>query len=118
MFRTFILAHWEMRRIWRSRASLAALILFPVAAAAAYVFVPDNLLDREAFRPFFAPAAVVLAWTLLYARSFSDRASGFAAGLESVPAAGAIVLGGRFVTGIVIAAIQSAAFYATMSLVR
>ena len=115
MVRSFVLAHWEMRRICRSRPSLAAVIAVPLAAVAACIaFVAGPV--EPVLKAFFPVIATVLGWSLLYVRSFSDRASGFAAGLESTPA-GAAIHGGRFFTGIAIAAVQCAIFYLAAPLV-
>ena len=112
MLRSIVLAHWEVRRIVRSRRALAAVALVPLAGAAVCA-LPWGPKD-PALRCFFLAIAALFAWLLLYVRACSDRASGFAAGLESVPGAGTMAFTARFVTWLVLAAAQISIFYATM----
>lgn len=117
MTRSLVLTYWELRRICRSRPSLAAVLVIPAAATALHASLPKGTAEA-AIRCFFPVMAGALAWGLLYARSFSDRASGFAAGLESTPAAGAVTFGALFLTGLFIAGFQSGVFYVAAVIFR
>jgi len=110
MLRSFVLTYWEVRRVRRSRAACAAVLILPVAAVAAHMLL-GNAPGGALLGSFFPALAVVLGSALVWMRSVLDRASGFAAGLESTPAAGAIVLRARVLLVLLLVLVQTAIFY-------
>ena len=114
MIRSLVLAGWEIKRTLRSRAFILV-ILVPAVGIIAHLILHGG--NKDTFLSCIYPAvALFINWMMLYARSFSDRASGFAAGLESTPAAGLTMLAARFMAGIIIAAFQAAVFYGIKSI--
>ena len=106
------LAYWEMRRISRSRGAIIAILAAPVLAFAFCLFYHDSALRR-----LFPILAAFIALILLYARYSSDKASGFASGIDSTPAVGAVVVISRVLVWLMIAAVQIITFYAIVRLV-
>jgi len=112
MHRSIVIAYWELIRILRSKKTIFLAIAAPVLGVAV---CSSTWGERSlALRCAFPAAAVVFTWALLYIRSLTDRASGFAKGIDSTPVAGAIYFTSRLLIGLVIIAIQAAVFYAGM----
>lgn len=109
MQRSIVIAYWELIRILRSKK----IIFLTIAAPALCVAICSSPWGERslALRCVFPAAAVVFTWVLLYMRSLADRASGFAAGIDSTPVAGVVSFASRLLVGLVIIAVQAAVFY-------
>lgn len=116
MIRILILVGLDFKRISRSRPSIVAALIVPTAGVAAHILAGENRIGA-AISCFFPAAALLLAVVLLYVRGLVDRASGFAGGLESTPAAGLIRYGSKLATCIILALLQTAVFYAVNRIV-
>jgi hypothetical protein len=108
MSRSIVLAYWEIRRILRVKIAVLALLLVPI------VFVLGNVLLADGKTTFlktsFPGIAIICVWIFLYVRAWFDRASGFALGVNSTPAAGGIIFASRILTGIGIILVQMIIF--------
>ncbi|MEN6371051.1 MAG: hypothetical protein ABFD64_03475 [Armatimonadota bacterium] len=116
MSRTVVLAYWEFVRLLRSRKTVFAALAVPVAGVA--VCVSHLGRGNLALRCFFPAAAVLFTWLLLYVRSLTDRSSGFSAGIDSTPAAGAVSFIARLLIALVIILVQIAVFYAAIRIIN
>ena len=111
MIRTIALAYWDIKRICRSGRAVTAVLAVPLLSAVFCFFDRGSML-----RIFFPGVAIFTAWLLLYVRSTSDRASGFATGIDSTPAAGTIIFISRFLTWLLVFVLQTILFFATIRL--
>jgi hypothetical protein len=105
ILRMHLLTNWETRRINRSRATALAIVAIPVVWVVLQVFAQAEYKAGASHIHFFE-IALVTAAVLICFRILRDKASGFLAGLESVPSHTKIVAASRIMTGIVIAAAQ------------
>lgn len=115
MLQAVVLTYWEIKRLSRSRRALAVLLMIPALGIGICLLPWVNY--NDSIRCFFPAAAGAFAWLVLCVRCISDRASGFAGGLESTPAAGGIVFISRFMVWLTVAAVQIALFYAAIRFV-
>jgi hypothetical protein len=114
MVRTIILTFWELKRLLRSKRAVAAEFTLPLLGILACVIFHSP--KYTTYRCLFPAAAVLSSWLILYVRSSSDRASGFAAGVDSSPAEGMIAFSARILTGITLVLTQSIVFFAIVLL--
>lgn len=115
MVRSIVIAYWELIRILRSKKTIFATLAVPVAGVA--VCASPLGARNIALRCFFPAAAVAFTWLLLYLRSIADRTSGFAAGINSTPVAGAVSFIARLLIGLVIILVQAIVFYTVIRIV-
>ena len=115
MHRAVVLAYWEIRRVLRSRRAAAAVLIVPAVGAAACLLPWHSM--ASALKVCFPAVAVLFAWLIIYIRASSDRVSGFAAGIDSSPAAGGIAFAARFLTWLVLALVQIGIFHSVVRIV-
>lgn len=84
MFTVLMLTFWEIRRILRTRTSVALLVVSALLCAAASRIFHNG----KPVRYDLLAVSILAGWLMLYVRRLSDRANGFADGIESTPAAG------------------------------
>lgn len=112
MVRSFLLTYWELRRLSRSKRAILALFTVPLLATAICIVFHDP--KYVGYRCLFPAAAVISSWLILYVRMASDRAWGFAAGVDSSPAEGAIAFVSRILAGLALVLVQSVVFFAVV----
>jgi uncharacterized membrane protein len=102
MLKSLTIAKWEMRRIWRSKPSLVLIVAVPAVLSLVTGLAPGFRTQG----PLLLGLTVALGWFILYMRAITDRATGFADGLEASPAAGASMQISRLVVGLVVTFVQ------------
>ncbi|HOK54256.1 MAG TPA: hypothetical protein PLU88_01005 [Armatimonadota bacterium] len=108
MARAVIIAYWELIRIRRCKHSMSFLMLVPFLCAGICILLPQ--IHSSPTIKLFPALIVFLTFGLIHVKSIYDRSSGFAAGLDSTPAAGVSVVSAKFLCGLLLSVIQIAVF--------
>ncbi len=102
MIRTFIVFHWELRRLTRSLVALGLILAIPIALSA--------VAFRGNFGGELLVASVISGWAILGLRSLADKVTGFTEGLESTPAGGTSIFASKLLVGLIVTAVQIGLF--------